>query len=236
MRTLATMLMLAVASPAAAQEEPAPSAPHLAVSGEGRVAQAPDLAHLRIGVVAEADGPEAAAEALAARIAPVVDALLAADVAAADIQTGTLDLRPVHADAPAGPQAGPEITGYRAESLLSLEIRRLDAVGRIVGAAIAAGANRLDGIAFALSDPQAARDAALARAVADATRKAALVADAAGRGLGPVLSVIEAGGGTPLPMMMMQMEARASGADIAVARGEIEVTAAVRMIFGLADP
>ncbi len=232
MRALLAILWLVAATAAPAQEGTGPGGADVVVTGQGQVTRAPDRADLRLGVIAEAEDPEAAAAALAARIEPVIAALRDAGIAQEDIQTGTLGLAPVYADRPEGPSSRREILGYRAESLLSVGIDEIDGIGRVVGAAIAAGANRLDGIGFSLGDPQQAEDEALRRAVADAARKAALVADAAGRSLGPVLQVVEEGGRGPAPMMM-RMEAAASSADIAVAPGEIEVTASVRATFGL---
>lgn len=236
MRALVLCLVLAAAPMAGAQDGPRPGGPHVIVTGEGRVARAPDMAMVGIGVEAQASEPGAATDALAARIGPVMDALGEAGVASEDIRTGTLELHAVYRGEHGGPQEGREIAGYRAESLLTVTLRRTGEIGRVVGAAIAAGANRLDGIGFALSDPRAAEDAALEEAAADARRKAALLAKAAGRPLGPVLSIVESGGGGMPSPMRMQMEARASVSDVPVAPGEIDVTASLRMTFGLGAP
>ncbi len=233
MRALLVILWLGMAAAAPAQEAVGTEGPRVVVTGEGQVSRAPDRADLRLGVVAEAEAAEDAVSALAARIGPVIGALVEAGIAEAAIQTGTLGLAPVYAEGPAGPGTGREIAGYRAESLLAVEIGRPEEIGRVVGAALAAGANRLDGIGFRLSDPRAAAEEALSRAVADAVRKAERVAEAAGRTRGAVLQIVEQDGGGP-PQMMMRMEAGA--ADIAVAPGEIEVTATVRASFGLDGP
>ncbi len=229
----AAILMAALVAAGAGQAQQArPDAePQVTVAGEGQVAAAPDLATVRLGVVAEAGAAAAATEALSADLGPVIDALVAEGVAPADIETGTLVLSPVYAE-PAPDGRAPEIGSYRAESLVSVELRRTADLGRILATAVEAGANRIDGVSFALSDPDAVADAALADAMADAMRKAGVIAEAAGMGLGPVRSIAETGGGGPGPIMM---EARAAMADVPIAPGRIETTARLSVTFDLVE-
>ncbi|SPJ23946.1 SIMPL domain-containing protein [Palleronia abyssalis] len=220
---------IALAAPALAQEADAV----LSVTGEGRISAAPDIATVEMGVVAEGDTPAEAIDGMSTEMGSVLTALTEAGIAPEDIQSGTLSLQPIYADrTEIQPEQGPRITGYLAVTDLSVRVRALDDLGGVLNTAVDQGANQLSGLRWALSDPQPAEDAALAAAVAEAVRKGAIMAEAAGVALGPIVELVESGGplGGPQPMMM---EARA--ADIPLARGEIDVTARVTVRFALPD-
>lgn len=233
-RLRAGILALAVAvvsGPATGQTGAPDTGPRLDVQGTAQVRAAPDMATLRLGVAETADSAGAAIEALAAGLSPVREALIETGVAEADIQTGTLRLAPVHAEprpgaAPHGTER--DILGYRAESLLSVRVRALDELGALLDRVLGVGANRLDGVAFGLGDPSAAQDAALAAAVADAMRRAEVIAEAAGLTLGPVRRISQAGRGAGPIMARMEM-----ASDMPVAPGEVEIGESVTVSFDL---
>ena len=232
MRSLVAIAVLAVglAGTARAQDEPAA----LVVNGQGVSTAAPDMATLRTGVLGEGESAGDAIDALSAGLDPVMAALAEAGIAPVDIQTGSLQLSPVYDDSevePRGPGTPPRIVGYRAESLLSVRVRDLDALSGVIDRVVTEGANRLDGIGFGLADPVAAEDAALAAAVEDAMRRAAVMAAAAGRRLGPILEVTETGGGGQPTMMRAAMESDA----VAIAPGELEIQQQVRLRIALAE-
>ena len=58
-------------------------------------------------------------------------------------------------------------------------VRDIAKAGTVLGAALRAGANTAGGVTFGIADSQKARDAALTKAIADATRQAQVVAKAA---------------------------------------------------------
>lgn len=221
-RTLTMVAGIALATPLWGQT--------LTVGGSGEVAFEPDLALVTLGVEADAPTPAEAVAAMGQGLSPVLEGLTEAGIEPRDMQTGTLNLRPIYADqAETRPNEGPEVTGYRAESLLSVRVRDLDTLGPVLDRAVTQGANRLEGIQWQLSDPEAAEDAALAAAVADAVRKAAVMAQAAGVGLGEIQEIREGDVGHEPPQPMMRMEASMS--DMALARGEVGVTATVTLQF-----
>lgn len=222
-------LALTAAAPALAQSEPAT----LTVIGEGRVSATPDIATIRAGV--ETDGPTAA-EALAAnsaQAARMIEALKAAGVEARDIQTGRLSVDPRHADTQrTRPGETPEVVGYRVVNEVALTVRDLDALGGLLDRVVEAGANRIDAIGFGIADDTAQADEARRRAVADARRRAEVLAEAAGVGLARVLSINE-GGGVVRPMQRGAMM-RAEAMDVPVERGEVEIAARVTMVWEIA--
>ena len=202
----------------------------LSVTGEGVVSVEPDIAVLRMGVLSEGETPQAAVEGMSTALSPVLVGLIDDGIDAPDIQTGSLSLRPVYADRSELDQnTGPRITGYVAQSSLSVTVRALSDLGGVMSRAVASGSNTFDGLSWDLSDRQAAEDAALATAVADAARKAAVIAAAGGLALGPVVVIEERGGMRPGPVMM---EARMA-ADVPVSAGSMDIEASVMVTYSL---
>jgi uncharacterized protein YggE len=206
-------------------------APRITVTGEGRAEAVPDLAVITLGVTTQGATAAAALADNSTRLAAVLARLRAAGVADRDLQTSGLSLGPRY---DYGNNRPPRLVGYEATNQLAVRVRALDALGTILDAAVTDGANTLGGLAFSLADPQAARDAALAAAVAEARRKAAIVAEAAGVTLGPVLSISEQvayAGPQPMPRMAMADSAAA----VPVAAGEVGYAATVTIVYGIAD-
>lgn len=207
--------------PAAAQE-----AGRLVVEGEGRVAAAPDTATLRLGVREQAPGAREALDGASEAAAGVLAALRDAGVAEADIRTSELGLAPLY-----DRNDGTRVRAFAATNVVEARIRDLDALGAAIDAASEAGANRIDGIAFALADPAPVMEEARRRAVADARAAAETLAGAAGATLGPVLR-IDAGGGPP-PFAPSDVVMRAEATAAPIAPGEVETVARISMTFAL---
>lgn len=221
-------LTLAAAGPALAE-----SAAAITVTGEGKVSLAPDMATINLGVVTEG---ATAAEAMAANstaLAEVMASLAAAGIAPRDVQTSGLSLNPRYEESPAR-NGEAAVTGFVARNVLTVRVRALDGLGSVVDAAVKSGANNLYGLGFGLAEPEAQMDEARRAAVADARRKAALYAEAAGVKLGPVISISEQGGFAQ-PMMRGAGVSFAADAGVPVAEGELDVSASVTVVYGLTE-
>lgn len=215
--------------PAAAHAEAAAPAPAvLSVSGEGRVAAAPDMATISLGV--ESRGATAA-EALAANsadLAAVLDLLGAAGIEAPDIQTSGLNLGPIYAPRDSGGGAM-TVAGYQVSNMVTVRVRDLAALGELLDRIVGGGANQFNGLQFGIAEPGPLEDRAREAAVAEALRKAALLAEAAGMKLGAIRSLTEGGGyGGPQPVF-----ARDAMSAVPVAGGEVAVSASVTISFEL---
>ncbi len=209
---------------------PAEAARTLSIDGTGRVELAPDMAMVRIGVTHQDRVAATALRQTSDAVAAMLARLEGLGVAARDMQTAGLSLNPVWRDS-SGQQGQPSPWGFEASNIVSLRLRDLDALGPVLDALVSDGANRLDGVSFGLQDPESAMDEARRLAVADARRKAALFAEAAGVALGQVISLSETGGGMPRPVMM-EMAAMRSDA-VPIAAGEVGISASVQMVFAL---
>ncbi|MGA1276237.1 MAG: SIMPL domain-containing protein, partial [Gemmobacter sp.] len=89
------------------------------------------------------------------------------------------------------------------------------------------------GIVFEGADPQPLEDRARAEAVADARRRAGVIAQAAGLALGPVVEITE-GAAAAAPGVPMLRFADAAG--LPGAPGHNAIGATVRIVFALSPP
>ena len=204
----------------------------IVVEAEGRAEAAPDMAILRLGVVAEAEEAETASADMAAAAEAVLGEIAAAGVEPRDLQTSALRVTPQFRRYETARDGPPEIVGYVAETTVTVHVRELDALGAVIDAALTSGANRFDGLGFGLSNPQTAEDAARRAAVAAASRRATLLAEAAGVALGRLELLEDVSRGGPAPMMRAEMSLADAGTGIAT--GEIDIVARVRTTYAIA--
>ncbi len=204
----------------------------MTVSGVGEVAAAPDMATISLGVTTEgmeaADAMRRNSEAMTA----VLAAVAAAGVAERDVQTSALSLSP-RWEPPRPNETAPRVSGFVASNMVTVAVRDLGALGGVLDAVLDEGANTLHGLSFGVADDAELKDAARRAAVADATRKARVLAEAAGVTLGPVAEIVE-GGGFGGPIANARMEMAMDGAP-PVAPGELSLQATVTMTWTIGE-
>jgi uncharacterized protein YggE len=197
-RHFAAMIAAAVASlPAQAQTVAAPT---VALSVEGRVAQAPDIVDISGGVVTSAPTAAAALADNATRMTAVVAAVRKAGIADRDIQTSGLSLQPQYKYAN---NEAPVLTGYQATNTISIRVRKIDDAGKLIDTLVAQGANQISGPTFGIDKADAALDSARAQAVATGRTRADLYAKAAGLRVRRLVSISEGGAVEPGPRPMV---------------------------------
>ncbi len=172
---LVLLAVLALATPAAAGST-------VETTGEGEISLAPDQAMLSLGVTTDAPTAKQALDDNARAMTAVLAALAQAGFTPPDVATRAVSLTPLM-DYKSPEQ--PRITGYRANNTVQVKTKDPASIGRALDAGVKAGANVSGGIAFSLADPRAAETQALRLAVQDAQRRAAAMADALGKRLGP---------------------------------------------------
>ena len=220
---------------ALAQEAALGEAGRVVVSAEGRASAVPDMATITLGVVAEAESAQEAVAQMSQAAQAVLDRLSQEGIAARDLQTSRLSLSPSWRREDGPRETPPDIVGYTAETTVTARVRVLDSLGAVLDAAVGGGANQFRGLSFGLSDPQPVLDEARRAAVAEATRRANLYAEAAGLTLGPLLRLEEADAPGPRPVMRAEM-AMADTGPVPVAEGELDVSAQVRMVWAIDGP
>jgi hypothetical protein len=207
----------------------------LVVAGDAEVATAPDRAVVTLGTTVQTPEASAAQQQVNEAMQRAIEAIAAAGVPRAQIQTLGLSLQPVYSQRPMQGRPGeeeqaPRIVGYRASNSVRVQIDDVALTGAVIDAGIGAGANELGGISFELRDDTTQRIEALRRAVANATQKAQALSQAAGVRLRGLQRIEEGGLDTVMPAFrrggMIAMEASAP-----VEPGQVSVRAAVTLTY-----
>ena len=223
-------LVVALTLPTFAQEDPSASPTSLdrtvSTTGVAIVRSAPDEALVTLGVHTDAETAQAAMDRNAALMSDVIAALLDSGLTDEELATATLSLWPTWG------VDGQEVTGFSADNQITATVRDLDRIGSIIDRAVASGANVTSGITFRVSDDNEAADAALTEAVADARRKADLLAQAGGAELGEVVTISEASAGGISPPVMYA-EDLAGGASTPVLPPTLESQVSVTVKWAL---
>lgn len=236
------LLLAPLAAIGRADDEAKPLRRTISVTGTGRVSAAPDLADINLGVVTQA---ATAREALAANteaMAKIAEQLKERGVAAKDIQTTNINVQPQYSQ-PVPPPPGrqpepftPKIVAYQVTNTVQITARDLDKLGQILDAVVTAGANQMYGINFRIDKPEKLQETARKQAMADAKRKAELLAGESGVVVGPPISIDESGGVMPPPRPMMMGRAMAMAAPdaaVPISAGEQELSVHVSVVYEL---
>ncbi len=160
----------------------------ITVSGGGQVNLAADMAYVTLGISISDSDVSTVMQQANTSIDSICAALVESGLPKDCISTDYLYISPQYDYS--GDNSN-EIIGYNVNSGLKLTIDDVDAVGSYIDVAFAAGANSFDSITFAVKDNSEARDEALRLAVADAEKKANVLAEAAGMKLGDIVSIEE---------------------------------------------
>ncbi|HSM07822.1 MAG TPA: SIMPL domain-containing protein [Gemmatimonadota bacterium] len=222
----ALALCLPVASLAAQEIEVGPDRAVVTASGNGEVMLRPDRASVSVTVRTIAPEPDQAASRNLATAEDVTEALEALDLEPDSLRLTGVRIGPNREYRPDGPRDA----GYFAERSLRVTTNDLADVGRIIQAAVGAGATQIDHVAYSSSEEEAARQRALTLAVEKARGDAQTVAAAAGGRLGNVILLSTEGVSVPRPMLRMEaMEMSRAAADQAMPEPEdLTVTAYVQ--------
>jgi uncharacterized protein YggE len=119
------------------------------------------------------------------------------------------------------------LTGFQAEQTLGLTVTDVRAVGRVLDAAIKAGANTQMGVSFGITDTSKARAQALAQAMADGRRQAQQAAQAAGLTLKGLTTMVVLPSSTGAP----GLGGGGGGTPPVILPGVLQVDVTVQMTF-----
>ena len=225
----ATIASLVFASTAATQMQAAPPIPQIVVSATGEVKVSPDRATISIGVQARAATAAAASAQNSQKQRAVIDAIKARGVPAEQISTSGFSVIPETRYDREGQQA-PRTTSYLVVNTVTVELKRIDQVGPVIDASLAAGANQINSLGFGVQSADSARRSALSAAIAKAKADAEVIARAAGGSLGTMLEVTVMDFGTPRPMYMRsEMAAQVADKSVPVEPGMETISAGVNV-------
>ncbi len=182
---LAALFLLAACAPAAMVSADG-QVRQVTVTGSGIVYVVPDLAYINVGVRSQGDTVAEAMQANNVQAKAIKDTLVAQGVAEGDIQTSSFNVYP---QSDYDYQGTITRTYYSVENNVYVTVRDLDALGPILDAVAASGANTIYGISFDVTDKTEAQSSARKIAVESAMSQAKELADAAGVGVGEILSI-----------------------------------------------
>jgi len=205
--------------PAVAQAPGGSDEDTVTVMGAGSVESVPDEANFTFGVETRGRTAQAAIAANATAMEKLIAALRRAG--ARDLATQWVSVYPVTREEGT-------IEGYAASNSVSATIG-VSRAGALIDAAAEAGANQISGPGLSSSDAERLYRDALGAAVADARKRAEVLAKAAGRSLGEISSISEQGA----QAIPLYREAADTASSTPIVPGEQETTATVIVTFEL---
>lgn len=232
-------LSLAIGAPvmtSCAQSAPGQAVPAdgtlLSVSAEAEARRVPDVATISAGVVTQATDGNAAMRQNAEQMDKVMAAIRAAGIADKDVQTSGINLSPQYRYAE---NEAPKITGYQASNTVSVKVRDLPKLGKVLDALAAQGANQINGPSFEIDQPEPVRDEARLAALKKAQARAETYAKALDLRVRRVVSISEGGSSFPRPMPMMVRAQAADGfaKETSVSPGETSLSVSLEVVFEL---
>lgn len=235
-----TALALFAATAAMAQTNQIPAqtardygADTISVTGVGRVTTTPDRVVFTAGVETMAPTVEDAVNQNSERMAALIAALKRAGATDKDIRTSNFS---VHPQMQYVEGQRPRVTGFQASNSVTVTRSNPTEAGKLLTAAVAAGANQVSGLSFTVADQTASRKRGLQLAFEEARAKATLLASSAGRTLGRAVSIVEGSTPTyqpPVPYMRAEAMQMSVGADVPVQPGSEELSYTVSVVFEL---
>ena len=207
------------------------SAATVSTSATGSAKVVPDRAQIQVSVQTRAASAAAAASENASKQTAVIAAIRKLGVDAAHISTQDFSVMPETRNDKV--ELTPRVVSYLVSNTVLVDVSDIAVVGKVLDAAITAGANEISSVSLYREDSQTAYQEALATAVKRATLEAGTIAQAAGGRLGPLLDINSSGSNWPSPIMKTGRMASFAAAETPISAGEQTISASVsaRWVF-----
>jgi uncharacterized protein YggE len=205
----------------AGAQDPAQTADSITVNGVGTVDVVPNEAQMSFGAETRRPTAQAAVAANADAMRKIINALRQAG--GRELATQWVSVYPFTDEMGV-------VNGYAASNSVSA-VSDVDDAPALIDAAAEAGANQISGPGLSSSNAEVLYRQALAKAVDEARLRAEALAKAAGRSLGPITAIVEAGAVQPGPLY--REAAQASDSSTPIVPGEQETSATVSVTFSL---
>jgi uncharacterized protein YggE len=206
----------------------------LTVQGQGKMSAVPDIATLSVEVSHDGADLDPVLVQVRKEMGKVLDLVKVQGIADKDIQTEFFQVHPKYEQ---DKRANPHRVGFVVSNRISIKVRDLKRVGKILSAVVNAGGTSVDGPNFELDNPQLIERGALAAATKDAKAKAQAVAEAAGVQLGEIIAINPENVNWPVPprplMMRTMTLAAPMEAQEPIAAGEQTLAVAVTLTFAI---
>jgi len=214
----------------------------LSVSGLGRISAQPNVVDINVGVVTYAEQARQALSANNEKMAALQKVLKDRGVAAKDIQTINVVVRPRYEKDRSSQSADESvrerdqrIIGYDVVNVVSVTGREVSKFGDLLDAVATAGANQINGIDFRIDEADTLLDNARKKAMADAKRKADLLAGEAGIVVGEPILINEETNRRPSQQrdVMYSLGTASPARQVPIAAGEEELSVTVHVVYEL---
>ncbi len=204
----------------------------LSISGAATATAKADQATVTLGVYTEDKAAGVAIDENAQLMTAVIAALKGAGLTDNDIKTTQYTVQPNY------DWNVKMVISYQVTNIVQVTIKDLTKVGAIIDAASSAGANRVDGVSFSLSDAAMStmKLSVYDNAVKDARAKAdeivkALVSGGMTISISGVQSVSESGYYYPVPYQSYAMDSSGVKSSTPIVQGNLTVTVTVNIVY-----
>jgi uncharacterized protein YggE len=207
------------------------SPPSISLSTNSEVKVTPDRATIRISVQTRAATAAAAATANATKQNAVLSALRKLGLTNEQLSTTDYNVNPTYRYEQ---NKEPQITGYEVTNTIVAEIRDITMVGKVLDAALGAGANLISSLNFYASNTDQARAKAITEAITKARAEADVAARAAGGSISGLLDLSVSGEqppGAPVPMYARGVTAQKMDTSINPGQQSVIVNVSTRWLF-----
>ncbi len=204
----------------------------ITVSDSAEVKADPDVAYVTLGVVTKNKDAGQAARVNADKTAAIVAAVTKMGLPKSGMKTVDYSLQPEY-DYNRDPSP---IVGYTASNAVSIRTTELAEIGKLIDAAIRAGANNVKNVSFDVQDKTKLRQRALAEAVKKADGKARTIAEAMGARIAGPLSASEYVDFYQPSYSNYRMLREASSVEAAptpISAGKTKVSAQVKIVYSI---
>jgi uncharacterized protein YggE len=202
----------------------------LNVTGTGKVLTTPDIAYINIGVHTQEDDVTTALSKNNEQAKAVSESLKGFGVETKDIQTSSFNVYPQQQYGTQGEMLG---TKYVVDNTVTVTVRDLTQIGKILDAVVKSGANNINSIQFDVADKTKITSDARNAAMADAKKQADELAVASGATLGDVQSIAVISSGTVYADNKIAGGAMMDTAAVPVSAGQMTITVQVSVSYEL---
>jgi uncharacterized protein len=179
------------------------------VTGEGKAQASADSATVMAGVNAKGDTQKAVQDQINTTINAVTQSVKALGIDSNDIQTSNYSINPNYEYA----NGAQKQNGFTASTNLTIKVKDISKVNAVIDGVTAAGATNVNNLGFDTVDKTSAQNEARQKAIADAKKKAADAAGAAGFKLGNLVNYQESENGNQRPIPMLKAVGGSASAD-----------------------
>ncbi|MBN1779354.1 MAG: SIMPL domain-containing protein [Candidatus Buchananbacteria bacterium] len=167
----------------------------ITINGEGKVTAIPDIAEVSVGVQTDKSKVADAQKENTDKMNKLIAGLKDLKIDSKDIKTSSYNIYPRY-DYSSSRQT---LIGYTVSQSVTVKIRDLEQVSKVLDLAGSGGANQVGSLNFTIDDPENIKQDAREKALANAKEKAEALAKVAGVKLGRLVSFSESSsGGYPI--------------------------------------